>query len=584
MSKKRVMVEFRHKPEFEAAVRSQDAVEGANTAARLLLPTSVDLDRTFAPVRLPGLVSRTRAKDPTDTGALFTLAMAPEASTYIMRGEVEESDVDMLSAQWANEIAGIFADPLVEPALVCPGDPPVGTDADVGNLLCARLLQRCGMDGRGVLVAIVDTGFNLAYLNAHGKHPNFDAARSFSVAAGVVPGSAPINHGTMCAFDVCIAAPRCTLLDIVVLQNQPTFSALLSDMVRAYAHLLGVMSAPRRPGDLRSMVVTNSWALFKMAADFPPGSPSNYSDNPNHPFNRAVQTLETAGADILFAAGNCGVDCPDGRCDDTNNTIRGANGHPAVLCVAGVDTTNTRVGYSSIGPGRLAQNKPDVCGYTHFAGSGVYAADGGTSAACPVVAGVVAAVRSKRPYNPASPGTAPAAIRSLITSSAHDLGNAGYDFATGFGVVDGCLLYGRFCGPHFVSDFCRRYPQICYPWLRDQPIRPFPLIPPLPDPPLPTSSTQSGNLQSDVETAYGMALLHRPIRPTPTVPDPLLRADSSNQSDNLQNDVEIAYAMGLLHGQQLASAGPTDTQKRPKPHGCSCSDGETKDAGKQSSG
>jgi subtilisin family serine protease len=221
----------------------------------------------------------------------------------------------------------------------------------------------------------------------------------------------------MCAFDVRIAAPGCTLLDIPVLQAI-SFSALLSDMVRAYAHLLGVISAPRRPGDLRSMVVNNSWALFKTKDDFPTNSPSNYSDNPNHPFNRAVQTLETAGADILFAAGNCGVDCPDDRCDATANTIRGANGHPAVLCVAGVDTTKARVGYSSIGPGRLAQNKPDVCGYTHFEGSRLYAADEGTSAACPVVAGVVAAVRSKRPYNPTLPATAPAAIRTLITSTA----------------------------------------------------------------------------------------------------------------------------------------------------------------------
>jgi subtilisin family serine protease len=67
-------------------------------------------------------------------------------------------------------------------------------------------------------------------------------------------------------------------------------------------------------------------------------------------------------------------------------------------------------------PGRLTKNKPDVAGYTHFKGSGVYTADGGTSAATPVVAGVVAAVRSARPYNPADSTTSPAAIRSLVPS------------------------------------------------------------------------------------------------------------------------------------------------------------------------
>jgi hypothetical protein len=56
-------------------------------------------------------------------------------------------------------------------------------------------------------------------------------------------------------------------------------------------------------------------------------------------------------ARILFAAGNCRADCPDSRCQGvTSNAIYGANGHPQVLCVAGVDTTKQRVGYSTIGP------------------------------------------------------------------------------------------------------------------------------------------------------------------------------------------------------------------------------------------
>jgi hypothetical protein len=288
----------------------------------------------------------------------------------------------------------------------------------------------------------------------------------------------------MCAFDAAIAAPKATFLDIQLLRSTATgptiMSGFLSDAVRAYQHLCAVMQAPRRPGEARSLVVNNSWGMFHPSWDFPVGHPGNYSDNPNHPFNRIVATLEQLGADLLFAAGNCGKDCPDRRCQNvTANAIYGANGHPSVLCIAGVDISNARVGYSSQGPGRLSRDKPDLCGYTHFRGSGVYAADGGTSAATPVVAGVVAAVRSKRPYDPGNPSVSAAAIRALMRSTAIDLGTAGFDFDHGFGVVGGCALYQKF-RPVVPTDFCRRYPWICadicrrIPWLcRGIPRPPF---------------------------------------------------------------------------------------------------------------
>jgi hypothetical protein len=139
-----------------------------------------------------------------------------------------------------------------------------------------------------------------------------------------------------------------------------------------------------------------------------------------------------------------------------------------VLCVAGVDTTKARVGYSAIGPGRLTRAKPDISGYTHFRGSGALGAvDGGTSAATPVVAGAVAAVRSKRPYDPTNPATHPAAIRNLIASTAEDLGTAGYDFEHGFGVVNACALRRQFTPPYLI-DFCERFPKFC---IRGLPIR-----------------------------------------------------------------------------------------------------------------
>jgi subtilisin family serine protease len=243
----------------------------------------------------------------------------------------------------------------------------------------------------------------------------------------------------MCAYDAGICAPKATYLDYAVLLSRTpgatAMAGLLSDAVLAYSKLRTILNT--MPSSKRAMVVSNSWGMFSPTWDFPPGHPGNYSDNPNHPFNIIVASLEAAGADILFAAGNCGRNCPDGRCNfGTTPPICGANSHPLVLSIAGVDTKKGRVGYSSQGPGRLAARKPDVSAYTHFVGSGVYPEDGGTSAACPVAAGVVAAIRSKYPASKLSP----LQLRALICKTAEDRGNSGYDFDYGFGIINPTAL------------------------------------------------------------------------------------------------------------------------------------------------
>src|SRR5262249_1788085 len=99
------------------------------------------------------------------------------------------------------------------------------------------------------------------------------------------------------------------------------------------------------------------------------------------------------------------------------------------------DTNKKRVGYSSQGPGRLTAKKPDYASFTHFLGSeafGTGTADSGTSAACPVAAGVVAAVRTK---NPSSKMT-PLQLRSLIAKTATDAGSPGFDFDFGSGILN----------------------------------------------------------------------------------------------------------------------------------------------------
>jgi subtilisin family serine protease len=365
-------------------------------------------------------------------------SLNPEDASVLVRGEIPDVEFSTRAAllpSSVREVVGVFVDPVIKGYPACGGDGPVDDWQAVRRLLHASDLWAQGHDGEGVALAVVDSGINAAHVEARiGQAVTIDTARSWS-PPGVdrTPGRYPVDHGTMCAFDALLAAPKATLLDLPVLLSRSGggMGGLLSDAVAAYSHLSNVLKA--MPAESRSLVVTNSWGLFSPDGDFPPGHPSNYSDNPAHPFNVIVGSLEHAGADILFAAGNCGRDCPDGRCGFPDRPINGANSHPAVASVGGVDTRGGRVGYSSQGPGRLSDRKPDFCAYTHFAGStAVGAADTGTSAACPVAAGVLTAVRTRRSATQLSP----AQLRTLINRTADDRSTVGFDYDYGYGIID----------------------------------------------------------------------------------------------------------------------------------------------------
>ena len=414
----------------------------AAAATAMLRSTDVVIDESYEPVELP-------AARPADREGPFRslaepLRFSDDAAdvTYLVRGTISDDDAQAAaqSVMEHPDVVGVFSDPVVERCIVCPGDAAVGTDKDVARLLEVPKLAAAGLTGQGVRVAVVDSGINIAYLKSKGLPGKLAAGGSWTPAnVGTTYGKHPVDHGTMCAYDVGIAAPQATLLDHALLlsgrQGTTVMAGFLSDGLLSYAKLRRVLLTV--PVARRAMVITNSWGMFDPAWDFPVGHPGNYSDNARHPFNIIVASLEAAGADILFAAGNCGRDCEDGRCNFGGvRPICGANSHPKVLSVAGIDVKRRRVGYSSQGPGRLSPNKPDLAGYTHFKGSVVYDSDGGTSAACPVLAGVVAAVRTKYKATRLSPMQ----LRSLLFKTAADLGKVGHDYNHGWGTVDTTAL------------------------------------------------------------------------------------------------------------------------------------------------
>lgn len=420
-----------------AAARTDQRLTAADVVSAL---PGVALDPGFAPVPVPRPVPSPTG-DPLSLDQATAFSFSPADVSVVVRGEIADDELGSRIAALTTsrpDVTGVFSDPAIGACLTCGGDEAVGTWSDVATELQVSALHSAGLTGEDVALVIADSGINQAHLETQlGRRVSLDAPRSWTPAGvSTLPGGHPVDHGTMCAFDALIAAPEATLLDVAVLLSQRPGSTVmegfLSDAVAAYAYLYTVLSA--LPDERRALVISNSWGSFSPQWDFPPGHPGNYSDNKAHPFNVIVSSLEAAGADVVFAAGNCGRDCPDGRCEYPGQPMGGANSHPRVLSIGGVDLTGNRVGYSSQGPGRLARRKPDLCAYTHFAGSDAFPGepDSGTSAACPVAAGVVAAVRT----TVSAAQLTPAQLRTILRRTADDRSASGFDYDYGYGVID----------------------------------------------------------------------------------------------------------------------------------------------------
>jgi hypothetical protein len=189
-------------------------------------------------------------------------------------------------------------------------------------------------------------------------------------------------------------------------------------------------------------VLVNAWGIFDTSTD-PTGSYTRNTEPGGHPMiNMVTQAIEQDQLDIVFAAGNCGQFCPDQQCGRLDrgpgHSIWGANAHPLVLSVSGVRSDETWVGYASQGPGPelLAVRKPDLCAPTQFCETYDAAMlSSGTSAACAMAAGVVAALRGNPQWDQATV-TSQALKAALLAAARQPSGMSGWDNRLGFGIID----------------------------------------------------------------------------------------------------------------------------------------------------
>lgn len=385
---------------------------------------------------------------------------ANQEQVVIIRGTVNQDDIDQLRQQ--SNVVDVYIDSEIAPftfrsdlgvqdgcrievdsaaATSCPIPPcdctpsvAHGTLSDVAVYLGADQIWASGIHGDGIVVGIVDGG-----ITAEG--------RLDPPPPGLIPrviGGWPTanwgtiarwgGHGNMTATDTLGMAPRAEIYDIRI-ADSPGISGTISDAIAGFQWAIEKFRLDGTP-----QILSNSWGIFQESWD------AVYASNPNHPFTRKVVEALDEGILVLFAAGNCGQTCPDGRCGSDNGpgkSIWGANGHPRVMTVGAVNKDEQFIGYSSQGPAALDPHKPDFCAVSHF--EGYFHSDSGTSAACPIAAGVVALLKQARPSMSQN------AAKRLLTSTAKDIGPPGWDRHSGAGVIRAKAAFDELMGSHAIG-------------------------------------------------------------------------------------------------------------------------------------
>jgi len=391
-----------------------------------LATSGFQLDTEYEPVPMTPPPEETR---------LASDLEAKHEEIVLVRGAIEEGDMDNLKKQpnvigvWVDtEIApfemGEFSDNVMLaseeafgtcPIPPCDCDPgtPKGDLSDVAKYLGVDNIWAAGYRGKGIVVGVVDGGITAQGRAAGGKIPR-------------VIGGWPAadwgtkdewNHGNMCATDVLGMAPDSNIYDLRIASG--TLSGMISNAIQAYQWAI-----QQHKKDGTPHVLTNSWGIYQKNWD------NDYATNPKHPFTTKMGEAINEGILVLFAAGNCGEACPSSRCGSDNGpgkSIWGANGHPGVMTVGAANTEGKLVGYSSQGPASLDEYKPDFCSISHF--KGYFPSDTGTSAACPIAAGVVALLKQ---YKSSYTQTA---VKQDLKKTAKNIGSAGWDQHSGSGII-----------------------------------------------------------------------------------------------------------------------------------------------------
>lgn len=288
-------------------------------------------------------------------------------------------------------------------------------------------------DGAGVSIGLADDGEVGPHIDYSGRMTN-----TFSTGAG---GS----HGDMTS-GICMGAGN---LDPVIRGMATGAQIYIYDigpyppdtMAGSYTH---VVNAAQNLANLGTVVLSTSYS-----------SGCNDYDAFASMTDRIMHDLEVL-CPVWSGGNNQGADCGYGAGGQWGNITGGFKQGKNVIAVANLDAHEVIDGSSSHGPASDGRIKPDISAngkdQMSIAENNTFQVGGGTSAACPSVAGVTAQCYQAYREITAQANPDAALIKGCLLNSAWDIGTAGPDYAFGYGRINGLRAVQTIEQQHYLSD------------------------------------------------------------------------------------------------------------------------------------
>lgn len=362
----------------------------------------------------PNQISSIESAVPDNTSPI--LAIEPEEWVHAL----DEQYQSLLSAAgmdylrgYQDAIAGLIAGLSGAAPAALQAQPGVAaTYTDTADLTWGLQATRAAdslCTGRGINVAVLDTGFDL-------NHPDF-AGRS-PITASFVPGVPTVQdghgHGTHCIGTAC--GPR-----------SPAGTARRYGVATDAVILAGKVLNDQGSGADSWILAGINWAIQNEAVviSMSLGAPVAVGGTFKVAYEQAAQAAMGAGCIIVAAAGN-----------DYGAPVGSPANCPSIMAVAAVDSSLQRANFSNLGinptGGEVNIAGPGVAVYSSWKMPTRYNTISGTSMATPHVAGCAALWAEK--IHPVRGGD----IWDALLNSARDIGLPAQQ--VGYGLVQaGCL-------------------------------------------------------------------------------------------------------------------------------------------------
>lgn len=280
-----------------------------------------------------------------------------------------------------------------------------------------------GIDGSGVSIGLADDGFVGPHIDFTGRITNYST----------VVGQ---SHGDMTS-GIAVGAGN---LDPTMAGSAPG----------AYIHVFDIGGYPQINNSVNNM---QTKGIFITSTSYSQGC-NTYDVN-----SQQGDDLAHDNPNLLFvfsggnnASGDCGYGAGAGWGNITGGYKQGKN----VIAAANTDASDVIDATSSRGPASDGRLKPDIAANGKNQNSpnenNTYQVGGGTSAACPSIAGTCALMYQA--YRNLNGGNNPegALIKSTLMNTAHDIGNPGPDFIYGYGRINAMRAYNLLKDNRYLLD------------------------------------------------------------------------------------------------------------------------------------